>query len=205
MVLWRIIFWKTISTQAKKRFKDNVKDNLKLMGIAEDNWEVLAADRDKWRKMIFNGANLYESNRIARAELRRACRKRESLPANCGSVWICEVCDRSLLSKAALVNHLKSHDRPGAATVIPCSIPTNEAHILSCPLCPKVCKSTGGLKRHLKIHGDAGSVAVAATSGSFACHICQLQCKSTAGLKSHLRAHGRRDQPDEEEEGMALV
>ena len=189
----------------KKRFKDNVKDNLKLMGIAEDNWEVLAADRDKWRKLIFDGANLYESNRIARAELRRACRKRESLPANCGSVWICEVCDRSLLSKAALVNHLKSHDRATAAPVIPCSIPTNEAHILSCPLCPKVCKSTGGLKRHLKIHGDAGSVAVAATSGSFACHICQLQCKSTAGLKSHLRAHGRRDQPDEEEEGMALV
>ena len=154
--------------------------------------------------MIFKGAEQFEADRVDRARLKRTCRKGEPLPANCGNVWTCVVCDRSLLSKAGLVNHMKSHgnNQARAVPVAPLNVPTESQQAgFSCSHCPKVCKSAGGLKRHLKSHGN--DVPVAATSAQvnqLECPVCSKQCKSLAGLKSHLRAHGRST-----DEGVAIV
>ena len=172
----------------RKRFRDNVKDNLKLMKISVANWEDLCLERDKWRQSIFQGVDNYESNRVARSELKRACRKGDTVQ---GTLWSCEVCGRVLLSKAGYVNHMKSHQSCGSRTtpllpVVP--LPASTVH--TCSVCAKVCKSAGGLKCHQKIHGDSAPHSISQDS-PLMCQICSKLCKSLAGLKSHLRAHGR--------------
>ena len=193
------------SHKPRKRFQDNVKDNLKHMGLDIREWENLARDKDQWRSSIHKGVEKFESDRVSRAKQRRACRKGEALPPDCGPTWICEVCGRVLLSKAGLVNHLKSHQntRPHPA---PASVPAPDQSTAvpiayACTLCPKVCKSAGGLKRHYKVHGNSVPDTVAEKS-PLDCHICFKTCRSRAGLLSHLRAHGRQEHT---EEGMALV
>ena len=99
----------------KKRFRDSVNINLKRMQVPLKSFEAECADRGKWRKSVYLGAKRLEEGTVAQAKLRRACRKHEAVPA---TQWICDVCGRVLLSKAGLVNHLKSH-QPRAATNIP--------------------------------------------------------------------------------------
>lgn len=183
----------------KKRFKDSVKESLKHFSIPVDNWESLTTERDEWRSAIFKGSELYESQRVDRAKLKRLCRKREPLPADVESVWTCEVCNRPLLSKAGLVNHMKSHGSNVTSTVLvaplsaqpdPCDNPAGH----NCPFCPKVCKSAGGLKRHINSHRDSETAPVPAAitqRSPLQCHICDRICNSLAGLKSHLRWHQR--------------
>ena len=184
----------------RKRFKDCVKANLKHMAIPVGSWEDSCGNRGSWRKLIHDGCALFESNRVSRAELRRACRK--GVVALPDSPWSCNICNRVLLSKAGLVNHLKSHEPTNSRTV---PVAPSTSHIdtglHTCPTCTKLCKSAGGLKRHLRIHADVASAAITSRS-PLQCHICQQKCKSLAGLKSHLRAHGR---VLDELEGMALV
>ena len=191
----------------RKRFQDNVKDNLKHMGLDTKEWENLALDSDQWRYSIHKGVEKFESDRVSRATHRRACRKREALPMDCGPTWICEVFGCVLLSKAGLVNHLKSHQysrsQPAPASVPAPDQSTAAPAVHACTLCPKVCKSAGGLKRHHKVHGNTVPVPdPVAERSPLECHLCLKICKSRAGLLSHLRAHGRQEHT---EEGMALV
>ena len=194
----------------RKRFRDSVKGNLKYLKIAEDSWETLSKERTEWRKRVFEGGIEYESGCKTHAEVKRACRKQEPLPEGCGPVWNCEVCGRVLLSKAGLVNHLKSHEprRSRYIPETPIDPPSDNPGVHMCNVCTKICKSSGGLKLHMKIHAThhrGDEVTVPATHGtSLECWICSKQCKSRAGLKSHLRAHGRSER-NVEEEGMALV
>ena len=178
----------------KKRFRDSVNINLKRMQVPLKSFEAECADRGKWRKSVYLGAKRLQEDTVAQAKLRRACRKHEAVPA---TQWICDVCGRVMLSKAGLVNHLKSH-QPRAVVNIPLPAApaiSSAAPALSCSICDKTCKSAGGLKRHMKVHG--GEVPTASVSASpLSCHLCHKQCKSLAGLKSHLRAHGRSAQTE---------
>ena len=172
----------------RMRFRDQVKTNLKRMKISPESWEQTCADRDKWKQSIFQGVKTFEGENVARAELRRACRKFEAVP---DTPWSCNVCGRVLLSKAGLVNHMKSHQpRPTSTRIAPpASVPATST---VCEVCGKVCKSPGGLKRHMKIHGDV-TPSAATLESSLTCNICSLHCRSLAGLKSHLRKHERAE------------
>ena len=176
----------------RMRFRDQVKTNLKRMKISPESWEQTCTDRDKWRQSIFQGVKTFEGENVARAELRRACRKFEDVP---DTPWSCDVCGRVLLSKAGLVNHMKSHQpRPTSTRTAPsASVPAaSTVASIVCEVCGKVCKSPGGLKRHMKTHGDV--IPPAATlESSLTCNICSLPCRSLAGLKSHLRKHERAE------------
>ena len=60
----------------KKRFKDNVKTNLKNFKINVKEWENLADDCPTWRRLIHEGSKLFECKRICHAEIKRAlCEK----------------------------------------------------------------------------------------------------------------------------------
>ena len=174
------------------------------MGIEIDEWETATSDRDQWRRLTASGVKTFESNRVARAVIKRAYRKGEPPPTGNIRVWICGICNRSLLSNAGLVNHLKSHQNK-RSRVVPIAAPTAAVVVenLICPVCHKVCKSAGGLKRHLKMHGDAAPVTNTISQG-IECHLCRKKCNSLAGLKSHLRAQERKDQTAGDE-GMALI
>jgi len=178
----------------KKRFRDSVNLNLKRMQVPLKNFEAECADRSKWRNSVYVGAKRLEDDTVAQAKLRRACRKHEAVPA---TQWNCDICGRVLLSKAGLVNHLKSHQPRETMTIPLPAAPTVSVATpsLSCTVCGKTCKSAGGLKLHMKVHGGVIPTASAPIS-PLSCHLCHKQCKSLAGLKSHLRAHGRSEQTD---------
>ena len=179
----------------RMRFRDQVRTNLKRMNLSDDNWQQTCADRDTWRQSIFQGVKSFEEESVARAELRRACRNFEAVP---DTPWSCDVCGRVLLSKAGLVNHMKSHQPRPTSTRIHAPVTITVAPTV-CKVCGKVCKSPGGLKRHLKIHGNAAPSAVTVVS-NHTCHICSLPFRSLAGLKSHLSRHERKRDKNENSE-----
>ena len=67
----------------KKRFRDSVRESLKNFGIPINNWEALTSDRGQWRAAIYRGAELFETARVDRTKLKRAC--------NTGQFWRCLV------------------------------------------------------------------------------------------------------------------
>ena len=181
----------------RKRWRDSLKETLKSFDIPVDDWESLATNRDGWRSLICSGAKRYEEDRVKRMELRRACRKREDISSVTEELWTCDVCDRKLLSKAGLVNHMKSHELNRSSRLPPVNVPLHNDVINqgghTCPHCSKVCKSAGGLKRHMKVHGNDPLSVVPAVppAGEFTCPKGSKQSKSLAGHKSHLRWHDR--------------
>jgi len=122
----------------KKRFKDNVKANLKKLDIDVNTWEELADDRPVWRKLVYEGCNRFEIERTHHAQIKRALRKNlfEEIPPDMVRDFVCDVCGKITLSKAGLASHKRSH--------------LNVGH--TCVTCGKTCKSYNGLRRHMKIH-----------------------------------------------------
>ena len=59
----------------KKRHKDLLKSSLKRCGINPNEWEALAADRNRWRSVVRSGVRLFESQRLAEEATRRERRK----------------------------------------------------------------------------------------------------------------------------------
>ena len=187
----------------RKRFKDCVKNNLKVMQLGVGDWEEKTLSRVEWRHSIRDGCRTFEDERLKHAQLKRDARKGGSTVSESDNLpsWKCGVCQRVLLSKAGYVNHIKSHDnnsKQSSYTSLPARPPNN-----TCVICNKSCKSTSGLKRHMAIHKKElkhpDPINPIKTT-EFICHICLAPMKSNAGLKSHLRAHGRLEKRREEEE-----
>jgi hypothetical protein len=44
--------------RARRRWEDNIKMNLREIGIVESNWIRLAHDRDRWRTFVNTVRNL---------------------------------------------------------------------------------------------------------------------------------------------------
>ena len=156
-----------------------------------DDWEALTKNRAFWRKLIRERCSSFERKQVEHAELKRALRKKDdsAVPADVMYELKCSVCGRLLLSKAGLVNHLKSHGQWTNEEVDEEALPGRPRNYI-CPTCGLVCKSAGGLTRHSKIHKDVSHPEIS-NKGNFKCYICERTCKTKAGLKSHLRAHDR--------------
>ena len=109
----------------KKRFRDCDKGNLKLLEIDVDSWEVLAGNRNKWRRFVKAGCNSLEMKRLEYAEFKRNHKKRtiRGVPGDLNS-WECERCGRALFSKSGYVNHVKAHA-------------TSQAHVICASLHPR--------------------------------------------------------------------
>jgi hypothetical protein len=185
----------------KKRFRDAIRVNLSHMKLGVKEFETACGDRGKWRSLVHTEAKSFEEGVIAQAKLKRTCRKRGDVPA---TPWDCSTCGRVLLTKAALVNHCKSHQpRQGIQLAVPSLPPAPTMNV--CPVCAKSCRSAGGLKSHMKKHGEAASPTPALLPNQ--CHLCEKICKSLSGLQSHLRAHGRRmfENEDKEVENAAAI
>ena len=175
----------------RKRFKDVLKSILKELKINVDDWEASTKHRASWRKVIRERCSSFERKRVEHAELKRALRKQDdsAVPADVINELKCSVCGRLLLSKAGLVNHLKSHGQWTNEEVDEEALPGRPRNH-TCPTCGLVCKSAGGLTRHSKIHKDVPQPETS-NMGKFKCYICERKCKTKAGLKSHLHAHDR--------------
>ena len=177
----------------KKRFKDCLKYNFHELDIDYNNWAESALNRSGWRKTVRDGCCSLEAKRLRHVKLKRELRKgcTQNLPSGFAG-WICETCNRVLLSKAGYVNHLKSHENNPPNTMV-----HPQPDRTTCIVCKKVCKSISGLKRHMNTHKDVLQQPdpINPVKTAFVCHLCYRPCKSAAGLRSHLRAHGRKDNP----------
>ena len=104
----------------KKRFKDNIKVNLKNFRIDSTNWEALAQDRAAWRARLHEGATFQEHNLHRAATVKRQQRKeRETTKAaphpNPSTSHQCPHCNKVCGSRIGLFSHLRTHkkDPPG--------------------------------------------------------------------------------------------
>ena len=61
--------------EQRKRYKDTLKQTLKLTGIDAETWHELAEDRTAWRKAVEKGVRSFEDDRVKVREDKRLKRK----------------------------------------------------------------------------------------------------------------------------------
>ena len=84
----------------RKRYKDTLKQNLKLAGIDTETWHELAENRPAWRRAVKKGIQLFEVDRVKTREDKRQKRKaKEALNVNVqpnpSAVFVCQTCGRA--------------------------------------------------------------------------------------------------------------
>lgn len=107
----------------KKRFKANIKTNLKKCHIDLKSWEVMATDRVTWRNTVREGAALFNADLHHAAHDKRRSRKERAAtkqvqPKLTTTTFPCPHCDGIIGSRIGLYAHLKTHKRPRGRTVI---------------------------------------------------------------------------------------
>ena len=90
-----------------QRFKDCVKDSLALCKIDDPDWEMVACDRNRWRKMVYSGSRCFQDNANIWAKTKRAARKGDNIDPDL-SQFVCKECGRVCLSSAGLTSHRRS-------------------------------------------------------------------------------------------------
>ena len=124
---------------------------LKESGLSVDQWEKIASDRSKWRKLIHESIESFENSRMQYSAYKRLIRQGEQGPApgpqshhaNCeisGKLWL------------SLAGH-KSHLRQCAKSILhPKNLGANKTDRL-CQFCGKICRGLAGLNTY-NLRGD---------------------------------------------------
>ena len=95
----------------RKRFKDNLKENLKQCDLNYKTWETDALERSVWRAKVKSGFGKFEKNRRQHLENRRAAGlacwdyPQPTLPPD----NTCPNCDRVCGSRIGLISHMRTH------------------------------------------------------------------------------------------------
>ena len=98
----------------RKRYKDNIKGNLKKCHIDPRTWEEKATDRTTWRNLVHEGAARYNDDLRRAAHEKRRLRKEKATtkPAQSNpttTTFPCPHCTRIIGSRIGLYAHLKTH------------------------------------------------------------------------------------------------
>jgi len=94
----------------KKRFKDQLKANMRICDMNPGCLEELVVDRAEWRQCYREGVQLFEQRRTqARDERRERRRRVRAIDPN--SPWSCDYCGRVCASRIGLYSHMASHTR----------------------------------------------------------------------------------------------
>ena len=139
--------WKRQQHKPRKRFKDFLKSNLKELEIDVDNSrEALTENRASWRKLIRERCSNLERKLVEHAALKHALRMQDysAVPTNVLYELKCSVCGRFFLSKAGMVNYLKSHGQRPNEAVYEETLPARPIKH-TCSTCGLVCMSACGL------------------------------------------------------------
>ena len=98
----------------QKRFKDNLKHNLKQCAISTEDWEVQASNRPGWRHTINIGAAYCEQQRKEHNERLQAARKVRQQAVDTAPTSLdlrCPICLRTCFSRIRLYSHRRTHKR----------------------------------------------------------------------------------------------
>ena len=179
----------SISRRNASNSKTAVKDSLALCKIDDPDCEMVACDRNRWRKIVYGGSRCFQDNANIWAKTKRAARKGDNTDPDL-SQFVCKEYGRVCLSSAGLTSHRRSHaERP---------LVNYEAVLginhLACEECGKVCKIRSDQAKYLKIHQgpSSGEHKGKAQPKDFVCCVCGRVCKSLAAFKSHCRSHDRQ-------------
>ena len=94
----------------KKRHKDHLKSVLKNCHIEPNQFEILAADRGRWREVVTEGAKTLEQNLRAARDRRRQAR--HLVPTTTADNHIiCPDCGRGFKSTSGYRSHQRAHER----------------------------------------------------------------------------------------------
>ena len=91
----------------KLRFKDTLKQSLQKSGIDADHWESMSADRSEWRHAVYNGTQLYETERRKKQLDKRTAAKVRAQTAN--RTILCPICSHLCASDFGLRSHMRVH------------------------------------------------------------------------------------------------
>ena len=91
----------------KKRFKDQLKQQLNLTSIKEQHWDSIAKDRNRWRATTKQGVMHFEAAR--RADLDEKRKRRKALVTSCppDGGFPCSTCTKICRSRIGLFSHQK--------------------------------------------------------------------------------------------------
>eukprot|EP00058_Branchiostoma_floridae_P013920 XP_002599408.1 hypothetical protein BRAFLDRAFT_102686 [Branchiostoma floridae] len=92
----------------RKRYKDQLKQQLRVAGIPEADWENRAASRANWRTLTRRGADALETKRHDHAEERRRRRKEAADQTVSSAQFTCQQCSRVCRSKIGLFSHMRA-------------------------------------------------------------------------------------------------
>ncbi len=99
----------------RKRFKDNLKHNLKWCSISTEEWEKQASDRPSWRCNIHTGVAQHEQQKKDHNERLQAARKERQQAAHTNTdsgttslKFRCQTCQRTCLSRIGLYSHQRT-------------------------------------------------------------------------------------------------
>ena len=94
----------------RKRYRDQLRVNLKTCNIDYTKLEALAADRSQWRRLCYSAVEQFEQQRIDTAKTRRATRKAHTFTTSSTSTsYICDTCGYVCSSRIRLFDHNRRH------------------------------------------------------------------------------------------------
>ena len=97
----------------KKRYKDNIKTNIKKCHIDPKTWEATATNRVAWRQLVQDGAAQYNDDLHSAAAVKRRLRKEKASKVQpkptTPTAHPCPHCTKVCGSRIGLFAHLKTH------------------------------------------------------------------------------------------------
>ena len=96
--------WRPLG-RPKKRYKERLKNILKLCNTPPTNYETMAADRPGWRSAVRDGVPAHEASLRETEDKTRATRHRHSDPAALASSNVtCELCGKKTRYREGLAS-----------------------------------------------------------------------------------------------------
>ena len=118
------IFYSELSSGARsrggqrKRYKDTLKQTLKLTGIDTKTWHELAKNRTGWRPGAKKGVRSFEAERLkaTRADKRQKRKAKEAQDMEVQQIpvsadFVCQTCGRACKSSIGLCSHSRTHQQ----------------------------------------------------------------------------------------------
>ena len=99
----------------RRRYKDTLKQTLKMTGIGNETWHELAENRTGWRQAVKKRVRSFEAERLkARADKRQNRKAKETLDIKVqqnpiSADFVCQTWGRDCKSRIGLYSHSRTH------------------------------------------------------------------------------------------------
>ncbi|KAL1454640.1 hypothetical protein WDU94_010856 [Cyamophila willieti] len=128
----------------RRRWIDNIRQDLKEQRIETKDWRNLASNRQQWREKINENIQQHQENKIREAETKRQERHEQEEQF----VWECPLCNfrrEGRTGRQYVNSHLTQSHREEVERARESNLPS-----LECPLCNITYTTRSGLSSHMR-------------------------------------------------------